>query len=82
MNGEVPFATILTDRTSTLPRPVDVRDAWRDAATDVQDAYRFWSTAPLGHRSEAHAVYVAAMDREAAAARYLRLVLDYAAGRP
>jgi hypothetical protein len=47
---------------------------WRAAAADVERAYHHWCTAPRRSRSEAYAIYVAAMDREAAAASDLRRV--------
>ena len=47
---------------------------WRAAAADVERAYRHWCSAPRRSRSEAYAIYVAAMNREAAAAADLSLV--------
>ncbi len=76
MNGEVFFGAVLTDRGSSTPRAVDVGDAWRDAAANVDDAYRRWCAAPRADRSDGHAAYLAAVEREAAAATYLRVVLD------
>jgi hypothetical protein len=45
--------------------------AWCDAAADATLAYEAWRAAPTDRRAEAYAVYIAAADREAAAADYL-----------
>jgi hypothetical protein len=45
--------------------------AWEDAAALAADALTCWRTSDVSMRSEAHAVYRAALDREAAAAREL-----------
>jgi hypothetical protein len=47
----------------------DLRMAWRDACADLRVAYYAWCEAAAdGHAAEAFAAYVAAADREAAAA--------------
>jgi hypothetical protein len=43
-------------------------DAWRDARDEAVDAYRAWRVASRYRSDEAFAVYLAADDREAAAA--------------
>jgi hypothetical protein len=43
-------------------------DAWRDAADDALAAYRAWRAASRYRAGETFTVYVAAADREAAAA--------------
>jgi hypothetical protein len=45
--------------------------AWRDACDDLRDAHRAWLAASVDRRGEAHAVALAAADREAAAADLL-----------
>jgi hypothetical protein len=57
-----------------LPHGLDgqaLLEAWRDAFADALDAYRAWRDAPRDGASEAFTVYVAADDREAAAAAAL-----------
>jgi hypothetical protein len=49
-------------------RSADLRLAWLDAADDAHEAYLAWSVADRPHRDEAFAVYMAALDREEAAA--------------
>ena len=44
-------------------------DAWRDACGDAVAAYRAWCSSSRYRAGEAFAVYTAAHDREAAAAR-------------
>lgn len=47
----------------------DLRMAWRDACADLRVAYYTWCECdPGGEAGEAFAAYVAASDREAAAA--------------
>jgi hypothetical protein len=48
--------------------PENLRMAWRDACTDVRVAYHTWREGPTGGRADAFTAYVAAADREAAAA--------------
>ena len=57
------------------PREEALRDAWRSAADDAAAAYAAWSDAAVRHRRTTYAVYLAAADREAAAARELRSAL-------
>jgi hypothetical protein len=46
----------------------DLRMAWRDACADVRLAYLDWREAGPEHTADAFASYVAASEREAAAA--------------
>jgi hypothetical protein len=46
----------------------ELRMAWRDACADLRVAYYGWREGGAGERAEAFAAYVAAADREAAAA--------------
>jgi len=46
-------------------------DAWRDARDEAADAYAAWSAASRYGADEAYAVFLAAGDREAAAAEAL-----------
>jgi hypothetical protein len=48
-----------------------LRMAWRDACADLQVAYHGWREGGIRGRAEAFAAYVAAADREAAAAAAL-----------
>ncbi len=75
MNGESHVGAVHAGHAAG-PRVVDLADAWRDAAADVEEAYHAWSTALPEDRLAGHAVYLAAVDREAAAARYLQGVLQ------
>jgi hypothetical protein len=56
-------------------RPADRRakllGAWRAACEEAWLSYAHWCSAPASERALAHAVYVAAADREAAAAEHL-----------
>jgi hypothetical protein len=49
--------------------------AWQLACEEAGDAYRAWSRAPREPRAEAYWAYVAAADREAAAAENLQTAL-------
>jgi hypothetical protein len=49
-------------------REEDLRMAWRDACADLRLAYLAWQEAAPTHGRDAFAVYVAAADRETAAA--------------
>jgi hypothetical protein len=63
---------VLTTGPESDPVPLEVlRNAWADARDDAHDAYRDWSEAARGDRSEAYAVYRAAEEREAVAAELL-----------
>lgn len=46
--------------------------AWRDAATDAERAFCWWTNSAEGERGEAAAVYRAAAEREDAAANEYR----------
>ena len=48
--------------------PDALLDAWRSACHDVHEDYRYWCGSGRGSRSEAYGVFIAALDREAAAA--------------
>jgi hypothetical protein len=50
----------------------DIRDAWRDACGDLRAAYAAWCDAALENAGDRHAAFLAAVDREAAAAEFLR----------
>jgi len=58
--------------------PDDLRAAWREACNDVRCAYDAWRTEGPAGSADRFAVYVAAADREAAAAEVLA---RYAPGR-
>jgi hypothetical protein len=47
----------------------ELRMAWRDACADLRVAYYGWREGGVGGGAEAFAAYVAAADREAAAAQ-------------
>jgi hypothetical protein len=49
--------------------PVVAYAEWRMSCTSVWEAYRQWSNAPNADEEFAHAAYLAALDREDAAAR-------------
>jgi hypothetical protein len=51
--------------------PKDLRVAWREACLDLRVAYHHWRDGERSARAEAFAAYVAAADREAAAAKAL-----------
>jgi hypothetical protein len=67
---EDPFVYQLMSRERDR-REEDLRMAWRDACADLRLAYLAWQEASPAHTSEAFAVYVAAADRETAAAEFL-----------
>jgi hypothetical protein len=54
------------------PRAIDLFDAWLFAENEAALALGDWSAAPTELKGDAHAVYVAALDREAQAADVLR----------
>ncbi len=56
-------------------RPADLYDAWLFAAADAKLALAAWRLALSRDRSDAYAVYVAALDREEQAAARLQLCL-------
>jgi hypothetical protein len=49
-------------------RMQDLRTAWREACVDLRLAYLDWREARAAHTHDAFAAYVAAVDRESAAA--------------
>jgi len=52
-------------------RPADLFDAWLFAETDATLALAAWQSAERAEKPDAHAAYVAALDREAHAAAVL-----------
>jgi len=52
-------------------RPIDLYDAWLFAEADATLALAAWRTATRPDKGDAHAAYVAALDREAHAAALL-----------
>ena len=52
-------------------RPADLFDAWLFAETDATLALAAWQSAARADKPDAHAAYVAALDREAHAAAVL-----------
>jgi len=53
------------------PRTAEFFDAWKFAAADAAVALEAWRSAARAEKRIAHAVYVAALDREACAAAML-----------
>jgi hypothetical protein len=51
---------------------------WREASTDVTEAYGNWSNAPAADGAMSFAAYRAALDREQSAATLYSAVLDRA----
>jgi hypothetical protein len=51
--------------------PPDRTTAWREAAEDARLAYQAWCDADRSVAADAYAVFVAAADREAAAAEHV-----------
>jgi hypothetical protein len=66
-----PFVFQLPSRTRES-RAEDLRLTWRDACSDARLAYVDWRDARRADAREAFAAYVAAADREAAAAETFR----------
>ena len=60
-------------------RPADLFDAWLLAEADASLALAAWTSAGSAAKGDAHAAYVAALDREAHAAAVLEQRVD--AGR-
>jgi hypothetical protein len=56
-------------------------EAWRAARDDAEDAYSWWVRASAEERTDARTVYVAASDREAAAALTYAQAFDGATAR-
>jgi hypothetical protein len=52
-------------------KPIDLWDAWRFAKTEATLKLRIWNTAPNEDKTQAHAAYQAALDREEQAAGVL-----------
>jgi hypothetical protein len=48
--------------------PADLFDVWQFAAADATLALAAWRSATCAHKPDAHAAYIAALDREAHAA--------------
>lgn len=59
-------------------RPADLLDAWMFAEADATLAIAAWRAAPSEEKGDAHAAYVAALDREAQAAQLLAFRLSFA----
>jgi hypothetical protein len=59
-------------------RPAELFDAWLFAETDATLALAAWRTAGGAEKRDAHAAYVAALDREAHAAAVLEFRLSAA----
>jgi hypothetical protein len=57
-------------------RPADLFDAWLFAETDATLALAAWRSAGQDEKRDAHAAYVAALDREAHAAAVLEYRLS------
>lgn len=66
-----PFVRALPSRVRA-GRIDELRLAWRDACSDARLAYLDWREAMPARAGEAFAAYVAAADREAAAADFFR----------
>ena len=56
-------------------RPVELFDAWMFAETDASLALSAWRSARSEEKADAYAAYLAALDREAQAAKTLQLRL-------
>jgi hypothetical protein len=63
----------------TRVRPAELFDAWMFAETDASLALAAWREARSEEKADAHAAYLAALDREAQAAMTLQLRLAPAA---
>ena len=72
----------LTDGLALHPGidPEDLWDAWRAACDDVRTAYNAWCTAPTAEAADRYCGFVAAADREEAAAAALKRRLRSAIG--
>jgi hypothetical protein len=64
-----PFVRALPSR-ERAGQTEELRLAWRDACTDARLAYLDWHEATTPRAGEAFVAYVAAADREAAAAEF------------
>jgi hypothetical protein len=68
-------------RPDAIDRLIEVYCEWREECAEVQAAYERFSSATADNRALAFVAYTAALDREAAAARFYegqvnRLMLD------
>jgi hypothetical protein len=63
-------------------QPIDLRDAWLYAEAQAGVALHAWFSAPRYERQDAYAAYVAALDREEAAATLLATRLTILDGAP
>ena len=68
-----PSSSTFTGGAFAARRSRDLQVAWFDAADDAHEAYLAWRDADRDERTEAFVVYRAALDREEAAARALRI---------
>ena len=59
-------------------QPADLFDAWMFAEADAALAIAAWRSVPAEEKGDAYAAYVAALDREAQAARVFALRLSFA----
>jgi hypothetical protein len=59
---------------------IDLRDAWASAEAQAGVALHAWYSAARPHRQDAYAAYIAALDREEAAASLLASRLAILAG--
>jgi hypothetical protein len=62
-------------------RPADLFDAWMFAEADATLALGVWCSAPRAEKRNAHAAYVAALERETKAADVLRRRVGDTRGR-
>jgi hypothetical protein len=58
----------------------ELYDAWHSACDQALMAYRVWSQAPDSDKQDAHVAYLAALDREEAAAEHIRCASRATAG--
>jgi hypothetical protein len=63
-------------------QPIDLRDAWLFAEAQAGVALHAWFSASRHERRDAHAAYVAALDREEAAAHLLASRLAISGAEP
>ena len=56
------------DRHTLLP--CEIYQAWQAASQESEQAFRAWCAAGYGRKADAYAVYLAASDREDAAAEH------------
>ena len=59
----------------------ELHDAWRSSCDEALIAYRIWSEVGHDDKAEAYVAYVAALDREQAAADCLRLNVEASVAR-